>query len=72
VSDFGDITPDDVVDSAPPDPEALARLFARERRRIADDDYYPDFDEMHDYEKALHVFVFAAIIDKIAREWRPS
>lgn len=71
MSDFGDITPDDLVDSDPPDPEALARFFCRERARITEGEL-PDFEDLHEYEKVLLIFVFAAIVDKIAREWRPS
>lgn len=72
MSDFGDLEPDDVVDSAPPDPEALARLFYREARRLSGDNTRPEFDDLPELERVPALFVFAAIIARLQREWRPS
>ena len=69
MSDFGDLTPDDVVDTAPPDPEVLARMFYEEARRLSKDASRPRFDDLHPWERALVLFVFAAIIARLVREW---
>lgn len=70
MSGFGDIEPDDLLDAADPDPEALARFFVREQRRLSGDVSRPlDLDHLHPYERALLLFVFAAIIAKLKREW---
>jgi hypothetical protein len=67
-----DIEPEDVVDTDDPSPEALARFFYSERHRIAPDSLRDvSLDELSDQEKALVIFVFAAIVGKLKREWRP-
>jgi hypothetical protein len=73
MSDFSkDIEPDDVVDTDDPHPEALARFFYKERHRIAPDAHrVADIDELSPEEKALAIFVFAAIIALLKRQWRP-
>lgn len=67
-----DITDDDVVDTDDPNPEALARFFYDERHRIAPDPKRESsLDKLKPQERALVIFVFAAIIAKLKREWRP-
>jgi hypothetical protein len=68
MSDFGDLEDDDVVDTADADPEAVARLFYREARRLSGDDTRPLFDDLHEWERALVVFVFAALLLRLRRE----
>jgi len=71
--DFGDFTDDDAVDSAPPDAEALARRFYAERHRLAPDPTRAaSLDDLHPFERALVVYVFAVLIVRLAREWRPT
>lgn len=72
MSDFGDIEPDDLPDSAPPDPEALARQFYRDARRLSGDPGRPEFDDLPELERILALFVFASIIDRLRKEWRPE
>lgn len=70
MSDFGDFEPDDALDIADPDPEALARFFVREQRRLSgDNNRPPTFDELHPFEQALLLFVLASLIAKLKREW---
>lgn len=70
MSDFGDLEDDDVVDTAPPDPEALARFFTAAQRRLSRDETRPaTFDDLHPFERALLLFVFAEVIEKLVREW---
>lgn len=80
MSDFGDLEADDVVDTDPPDPEALARLFYAVRHELAPDDRDPQdpgfrharFDDEHELVRILMIFVFARIIDKLVREWQKA
>ena len=73
MSDFGDIESDDVVDTDPPDPEALARLFYRIRNRIAPDpSRKATLDEEDELTKILVIYVFAHIVDKLIREWQKA
>jgi hypothetical protein len=70
MSDFGDIEPDDLLDAADPDPEALARIFVREQRRLTDDPARPaTLDDLHPFERALLIFTLGLIIAKLKREW---
>ena len=68
MSDFGDLTPDDVVDTAPPDPEALARFFVREQRRITGDvTRAGELEELEPLERALLVFTMAGYFGYLIR-----
>jgi hypothetical protein len=69
VTDFGDATPDDSADTAPPDGEALARLYLAERRRVTGDPDQPaTLEALHPWERAALLFVFAAIAARLIRE----
>ena len=70
MSDFGDLTDDDVVDTDTPDPEALARLFYVIRHELAPDKKRKaSLDDEPELIRVLMIFVFAAIIEKLKREW---
>lgn len=70
MSDFGDITPDDVVDTEPPDPVALARLLHSKIRDITGDPGRKLFDQLEPLEQWVYIMTFRHIIDKLTREWQ--
>jgi len=73
MSDFGDIEPDDLVDTEPPDPQALVRYFYRKRHELApDSSRAARFEDESEEVRVLMVYVFAHIIDKLNREWQKA
>lgn len=60
-------TPEDSFDHAPPDPEAVARIFAVLRHHFAPEQPRR-WDDLHPWEQALLVFVFAALLARLRRE----
>jgi hypothetical protein len=71
MSDFGDIEDADVVDTEPPDPEALVRYFYRKRHELApNEERAARFEDEPEQVRVLMVYVFAHIIDKLTREWQ--
>jgi len=73
MSTFGDFEPADAVDTDPPDPEALARFFYAERHRLAPDPARAaTFDDEPELVRVLVLFVFAALIGKLVREWQKA
>jgi hypothetical protein len=73
MSDFGDFEPGDAVDTALPDPEALARFFYAERHRLAPaKSRAARFDDEPELVRILMLFVFAGLIDKLVHEWQKA
>jgi hypothetical protein len=73
MSDFGDIEADDLVDTEPPDPQALVRYFYRKRNELAPDPTRAArFEDEPEQVRVLMVYVFAHIIDKLTREWQKA
>jgi len=71
MSDFGDIEPADVVDTDPPDPQALVRFFYRKRHELAPDpSRVASFDDEPELIRILMLYVFTHIIEKLNREWQ--
>jgi hypothetical protein len=69
MSDFGDATPEDSFDpTAPPDPEAVARIFVELERFVTSDPTRRTFDELHEFERAMLVFAFALLLARLKRE----
>ena len=67
MSSFGDMTAEDSHDpTAEADPEAVARIFVLIRHQLASD--HPEWDHLHPWERALLVFVFAALLARLKRE----
>ena len=66
--DFGDITDDDVVDTATADPEAAVRILLAWRAEHAPHPKHVPFDDENDLERALWVFAMAALLRRFVRE----
>jgi hypothetical protein len=72
-SDFGDIEPGDLADTDPPDPLTLARMIVRLERALSGDAARPaELEDMHPFEQALRVYVIAAVIARLVREWQKA
>lgn len=64
---FGDVEPDDLFDDAPPDPEAVARIYAALRHRFAPDQPRR-WEDLHPWERALLLYVFVELVARLRRE----
>lgn len=67
---FGDFDSDDAADPSPPDGVALAHIFVAECRRVTGDGHRPKtLEEVDVLERAMLLYVFAAIVDRLKEEW---
>jgi hypothetical protein len=65
---FGDFEDDDAFDTAPADPEATARIFVDLLIKLSGDNTRKRLDDLHPFERALYVFAFAALLERLRRE----
>lgn len=66
MSDFGDFDPDDALDTAPADPEQVARRLHLLRRREGLESV--GWDDLYDLDRARRVMLVEALLDWMRRQ----
>ena len=70
MSGFGDWEPADAADADRPSGQALARIFVRLCRQVTGDENRPlELEQVQELERAMLLFVFAALANRLADEW---
>jgi hypothetical protein len=70
MSQFGDFTPDDAASTEPPDPLALARIWVVSARRLTGDSNRPaTYEEATPEERALLLYLFTELVQRLVDEW---